>query len=98
MKEIIKTQEGVEVKLKLIKKELRKEERRINSLISSISDDDERIIITTIEDYDQNLFEQEVYNITGVYPTPCDVNINDWFIYYNDIIINPNKQNKNILY
>jgi hypothetical protein len=44
----------------------------------------EKIIITTRHDDIMKLekFQEKLKEIVGEYPTPCDVNIKDWFVYF----------------
>jgi len=52
--------------------------------------------ITLKEGYDEILklkgFQENIKKITGEYPTPCDVNILDWYI--NEEVLK-NEKNKN---
>jgi hypothetical protein len=56
--------------------------------VSEVVIEKEQLTITLIPKKDdmaffQNLkiFEKKVYQLTGDYPVPCDVNHRDWFVY-----------------
>ena len=46
---------------------------------------DDKMIITLYEEFDENFadFEKSIFKLLKIYPVPCDVNINDWIIYFN---------------
>jgi len=66
-------------------KKLEKASESINSNISNVELIDDRIIVTAIDNYDIENFEEEIEKLIGYTLTPCDVNINDWFLFLDEI-------------
>lgn len=57
--------------------------------VSEVAITEERLIITQVDNIDEVEFfknsqklEKKIIELTGIIPTPCDVNYRDWFVYY----------------
>lgn len=57
--------------------------------VSEVAITEERLIITQVDNIDEVEFfknsqklEKKIIELTGIIPTPCDVNYRDWFVYF----------------
>lgn len=50
--------------------------------VSEVAITEEKLIITLKDNVTWVIFQEKIKEITGDYPTPCDVNIKDWFVYF----------------
>ena len=67
-------------------KEITEMAEKIEALaeVSEVAITEERLIITLIDEEEETYrkIENQIKEITGDYPTACDVNIKDWFVYF----------------
>lgn len=72
-------------------KEITEMAEKIEALaeVSEVAITEERLIITQVDNPDDVIFfkiseklQKKVIELTGIIPTPCDVNYRDWFVYF----------------
>ena len=54
--------------------------KALKSLNFVVSYDDDLRLLKANESVCVELVQSEIYKITGLHPTPCDVNYGDWYI------------------